>query len=335
MRRRALRVAVSPAVRRHSPRSGHGRLWARGLAELGRLARVREVAPGAHARADVWLADGYDPPPEPGPPVVAYMSEAPWGQPAALVGLDPVFVAALAAAGRAGAERADRLTMPSQCSRAQAAQLYGFDPERIDVVALGTDVDRFAAGRAADGRARVGAPYVLFVGQVHPRKNLGALRAAMALLAEGHVPRTLALVVSGAADRPDSAELLAAAKAPIRGVPIVAVERPTEAELADLMAGADAYCLPSLSEGFGLTAAEAMAAGAPVVAADRGALPEVVGDAGLLAAPTPDALAAALERVLTDAALADWLRAAGRERASGLTWGQTARGWLASLQRAA
>jgi alpha-1,3-rhamnosyl/mannosyltransferase len=101
------------------------------------------------------------------------------------------------------------------------------------------------------------------------------------------------------------------------------------------MAGASAFCLPSLGEGFGLTALEAMASGTPVVVSDRGALPEVVGEAGLCVAPEPAALEEALGRVLTDSALAARLTAAGRERAAGLTWSRTAEGWLASLERAA
>jgi len=101
------------------------------------------------------------------------------------------------------------------------------------------------------------------------------------------------------------------------------------------MAEADAFCLPSLLESFGLTALEALACGAPVVVSDRGALPEVVGDAGLVVEPEPEALAAALERVLGDAALDRELRAAGPSRAAVMTWEHTARGWLAVLQRAA
>ena len=80
--------------------------------------------------------------------------------------------------------------------------------------------------------------------------------------------------------------------------------RVTDAELAALMAGAAAFCLPSLYEGFGLTALEAMACGAPVVVSDRGALPEVVGDAGVIVAPSADGVRSALARILRDPELA-------------------------------
>jgi glycosyltransferase involved in cell wall biosynthesis len=88
-----------------------------------------------------------------------------------------------------------------------------------------------------------------------------------------------------------------------------------------LYAGACALVLPSLDEGFGITALEAMSAGVPVVASTAGALPEVIGDAGLLVEPTDaDALADALDRVATDEGLATSLARAGLERAQRFTW---------------
>ncbi len=96
-----------------------------------------------------------------------------------------------------------------------------------------------------------------------------------------------------------------------------------DAFLPGLYAGAAAFVLPSLYEGFGLTALEALAAGIPVVAADRGALPEVCGKAAQLVDPTSaEAIADALERALDDPAR--W-RAVGPARAAPLTWDATAR----------
>ena len=163
------------------------------------------------------------------------------------------------------------------------------------------------------------------MGTVHPRKNLAALREAIS-----GVPARLALVLSPAPDRPDSRELMAAARAELPGG-VDAFSGLPDAGVAALMAGAAAVCVPSLSEGFGLTALEGMACGAPVVAANRGALPEVVGRAGVLVEPDPEGLRAGLARALEDRGE---LRAAGRERARAFTWDAAAAGWRRSLERA-
>src|SRR6185503_588922 len=93
----------------------------------------------------------------------------------------------------------------------------------------------------------------------------------------------------------------------------------------------------SLDEGFGLPALEAMAAGTPVIAARQGALPEVIGDAGLLEDATNEpAFAAAAARVLSDGRLGATLRERGRARAATFTWQSTARrtidAYLAALE---
>jgi glycosyltransferase involved in cell wall biosynthesis len=93
---------------------------------------------------------------------------------------------------------------------------------------------------------------------------------------------------------------------------------------------------PSLFEGFGLPVLEAMACGVPVVAADRSALPELVGDAGLLVNPEDvDAIAGALGRVLDDAGLAEDLGRRGLERSRRYTWRATAEATLAVYRAAA
>jgi glycosyltransferase involved in cell wall biosynthesis len=144
------------------------------------------------------------------------------------------------------------------------------------------------------------------------------------------------LVAGPAADRADSGDLERAAVAPLAGIdaPVVNLAGVGDAEVARLMAGAAAFCLPSLMEGFGMAVAEAMACGAPVVVSDRGALPEVVGDAGLVTEPGAAAVEAALHRVLTDAELAADLRRRSVARAAAFSWDATARGVLASLERA-
>jgi glycosyltransferase involved in cell wall biosynthesis len=221
--------------------------------------------------------------------------------------LHPEFVAAMRARLDAVRERAARVVVPSEAGRAQLGLA------NVDVVPYGVDAEVFRPGGERGS-------HVLFVGTAHPRKNLDALRAAMP------ADRELRVVLGLAADRPDAHELYAQAARP----PTVVVEAPTDADLARELAGAAVFCLPSFSEGFGLPALEAMACGTPVVVGDGGALPEVVGDAGVVCSPEPEAIAAALARALADPSLGE----RGRARALEFPWRRTAEGWLASLRRA-
>jgi glycosyltransferase involved in cell wall biosynthesis len=329
--RRRLRVAVADGLGQQDSRTGHGRVWRSALAELERLARVRTARPGARVRADAWMADGHAPPLQVELPVVALVHEAPWRTPELVADITPEFRAQMERVSRDAAQLATRIVTPSAASRTQVSDALGVPAERVDVVPHGVDASCFRPTRGA-GRERVGQPYVLFVSQLHPRKNLAALREAMARIGG---ERALAIVAAPAQDRADSEDLAAAAFAPIPGVRVVRVDAPSDAELAALMADADAFCLPSWFEGFGLTALEAMSCGAPIVCSDRGALPEVAGDAAVVTAPDAASVERGLRRVLCDPQLADHLRAAGRARAAEFTWERTARGWLASLQRAA
>ena len=146
--------------------------------------------------------------------------------------------------------------------------------------------------------------YVLFVGTVEPRKGIDVLLAAHAALRRQGRP-DLRLVIAGP---PGWGETPA-----LDGPGVVAPGRIDEPTLDALYRGAAALAVPSRSEGFGLPALEAMARGCPVVASDAGALPEVVGDAGVLVPPgDPDALSAALDRLLSDDSLAAYHAALGR-----------------------
>ena len=146
----------------------------------------------------------------------------------------------------------------------------------------------------------------------------------------------LVLVLSPAPDRADSDPLMAAAAAAIPGCPsnVVVMRQLPEEDLAAVMAAAAVLCAPSLSEGFGFAPLEAMACGTAVVAADRGSLPEVVGDGALLVEPAPEAIASAIGRVVRDRTLADRLRASAVSRAGRFTWEATARGWRDALEEA-
>jgi glycosyltransferase involved in cell wall biosynthesis len=207
--------------------------------------------------------------------------------------------------------RARQVITVSGFSRDEIAQTTGRPAADITVVAGGVD-DRFspyvdpAPARSALGLER---PYALTVAGEGARKNLVALGAAARALGEHGID----LVAAGSR----RAHHGRAAGVPgVRHLGYVA-----DPLLPALYAGASAFVLPSLHEGFGLPCLEAMAAGVPVVASNRGALPETCGDAALLVEPQrPDLIAQALLAACLDEATAARLRAAGLERANRFSW---------------
>jgi glycosyltransferase involved in cell wall biosynthesis len=173
-------------------------------------------------------------------------------------------------------------------------------------------------------RHRLGLPeaYVLFVGTIQPRKNLGRLAEAMSFVTNAGLPHQL--VIAGKrgwlASEVETLISRSAAAERVHYLGYVA-----NSDLPALYTGADAFCFPSLYEGFGLPVLEAMACETPVVASDSSAVPEVAGDAALLVDPTDvAAIGNALVCGLTDAPTRRELIARGRTRAARFTWERTA-----------
>jgi glycosyltransferase involved in cell wall biosynthesis len=212
------------------------------------------------------------------------------------------------------ARRARLVVTVSEFSRRELSELLGLDAARIAVVPGGVDERFTPAADPAPARVALGLerPYVLTVASRTARKNLGALEAAARRLTADGVE-----VVAAGGDRPQF-------RAGNEPSAVRALGHVPDEHLPGLYAGAAAFVLPSLYEGFGLTCLEAMACGVPVVAARAGALPETCGDAALFADPTePAAFTAALERALgADGAR---LRAAGPARAAAYSWERSAR----------
>lgn len=229
---------------------------------------------------------------------------------------------------RASARRARRIITDSTFSRNEIVAAYGIRGERIDVVPLGVS----AAFRADPGVRR--EPFVLHVGDIHPRRNLSMLLSVILDLRRsqpGH--QDLRLVLVGT-DRGSLAGLQAEAAA--AGAP-GALEHVTAATDEDLMRWyqrAAVLAYPSRYEGFGLPVAEAMACGTPVIAAQAASMPEVLDGAGILIAPD-DARGwrEALLTVLGDAAHAGEMTARGLARAGALTWERTAERTLEVYRR--
>jgi glycosyltransferase involved in cell wall biosynthesis len=226
--------------------------------------------------------------------------------------------------------RATTVIAVSGSTRDDLVELAQVDPDRITVIPLGVDhrvfqpadPERVAAARSAHG---VDGPYLLYVGGIEPRKNLPALIAAFTRLS---ADLRLAIAGGGVAWNPEGTDLLDAALA---NAPTGVRERVirtgyvSDVDKVGLLTGAEAFVYPSLYEGFGLPVLEAMACGTPVVTSNVSSLPEVAGDAAVLVDPAdPEAIAAGVERVLSDSALRKQLVDRGLERAKEFSWEATA-----------
>ncbi|MBM2810353.1 MAG: glycosyl transferase group 1, partial [Chloroflexi bacterium] len=181
-----------------------------------------------------------------------------------------------------------------------------------------------AGEAAAVVRERFGleGPYILFVGTIEPRKNLPRLLQAFSMLRREFPARLV--VAGGSGWLSDNVFATAQRLALSDGVVFLGEVRP--ADLRALYCAAEALALPSLYEGFGLPALEAMACGTPVVASDAGSLAEVVGDAGVLVRPDDaNDIAHGLGWVLGNASFRNAIIARGFARAAAFSWQRAAR----------
>jgi glycosyltransferase involved in cell wall biosynthesis len=217
------------------------------------------------------------------------------------------------------ARRAHCVIVPSKHTAADVIEHLGVPSRRVVVCPHGAPAwrDPVPARLAADG-------YVLFMGTLEPRKNVGGLLDAYGrLLARRRdAPK---LVLAGSAGSEARPWLEAIGAPPLAGH-VEHLGYVGEHDRQRVYAGARVLVLPSHDEGFGMPALEAMSLGVPVIASNRGALPEVVGDTGILVAPDdPEAIAAALERLLRDDELARETGRRGFERAQQFQWTRTAK----------
>lgn len=243
--------------------------------------------------------------------------------------LDPRTAERMARVARELVARASRVIVPTQFVADEVVALLGAEPDGVDVVRHGCDHVLRVAPR--HGAAPSG-PYVLSVGRVDARKNLLVGLRAFELVAERE--HELRWIVAGPPG--DAAEAFARAREASKHRDRIEWRATVaEDELAALYRGARAVLFPSVAEGYGLPAIEALALGAPLVAARATCLPEVCGDAALLVDPeSHEGFAAALTRVLEDEALARVLVQRGRERAREATWERAARATLDVYSRA-
>jgi alpha-1,3-rhamnosyl/mannosyltransferase len=222
------------------------------------------------------------------------------------------------ALARDHANRADAVVVSSAFGAGEVEHVLGVKRDRIHVCPPGAP--RWPPQTAApkDG-------YVLFLGTLEPRKNVGGLLDAYELLLAGAAwDRVPELVLAGRATDEARPWLERIERPPLAGaVRYVGYVKPEERQA--LYLGARLLVLPSFEEGFGLPVLEAMSLGVPVVAANRGSLPELVGDAGPLVDPErPDDIANAIALLLSDDAHAATCASRGLARARTYSWERTA-----------
>jgi glycosyltransferase involved in cell wall biosynthesis len=199
-----------------------------------------------------------------------------------------------------------------------AQREYGVQPARLAVVPEPIDLEVWDDQFWRAPRRPRGGPVVLCVARMYPRKRIGDLLLAADVL-RARVPGLQVRVVGRGPEWPALSRLHAELGL---GESVALLGDLTRERLAEEYVNATVFCLPSVQEGFGIVFLEAMAAELPVVACRAAAIPEVVQDGvtGLLIAPrSPGELAAAVERLIADPALARGMGREGRRRALGFT----------------
>ncbi|HEY7476772.1 MAG TPA: glycosyltransferase family 1 protein [Actinomycetota bacterium] len=237
---------------------------------------------------------------------------------------------------RAAARRARVVMTPSEYVRRQVLDRFDLDDERVLTVpapivmpAL-SDADPNGPSSPVP---EVAEPFFLYPAITHPHKNHAMLVRAFARVAADR-PDVALVLTGGAGTREDAVRADVARRG--LGGRVRRLGRIPRPALDALLGRAAALTFPSRHEGYGLPVAEAMALGCPVLASDAGALPEVLGDAGVLLDPDDDgAWAEAMLRILDDTALRADLVERGRRRAAALTPAETARRAVVAYRRAA
>jgi glycosyltransferase involved in cell wall biosynthesis len=211
---------------------------------------------------------------------------------------------------------ADTVITVSQSSARDIESLWPKAADKLTVIHHGVDHSRFHVNISGASLGRLPIPdrYILYLGNLDPRKNIRGLMQAIRLLRREGVD--IPLVVAGAPAWRDS-EVVEELRA-TEGV--LYIGSVADDLVAPLISAAEAFLFPSLYEGFGLPVLEAMACGTPVVTSARGSLPEVTGDAALICEPDPASIARAVHEVLTDHAVAADLRHSGPKQAAKFRW---------------
>lgn len=230
--------------------------------------------------------------------------------------------------------RAERVFVVSQWLKDAIIELYDIEAEKIVVTPLAVsqhfcrrDIE-FARAYLAENFG-IRGPFVLYVGNIVPGKNVGGLLNAFASLRTSNSMQETKLVIVGPKLWGWAAVSALVEKLGLQQH-VICTGYVSQESLPHFYTACDVFVFPSFSETFALPVLEAMSCGAPVVASNRGALPEVTGGAALLVDPEArENIAAGILRVLNDPSVACDLRRKGIERSRAFTWEATAAKTLA------
>lgn len=229
--------------------------------------------------------------------------------------------------------KTDRVITLTHLMKDRIVDYFDIPEGKVHVIPWGVD-ERFCAPAGEEQTEKIRTkldlkrPYILCVGDLHPRKNQANLIRAYTILREKYnIPFNLVLA---GREIYKVDEIYNLAQSSSSRHSIIFTGYITFDELRALYQCASIFVFPSLHEGFGLPVHEAMASGVPVVSSDRDALPEVAGDAALFVDPLDaDSIAAAILRVIEDTKLREEMIARGHRQVQQFSWKESARKLLA------
>lgn len=238
--------------------------------------------------------------------------------------VSPLFLAQVRMTTRYSIWRANRIISPTNFVRDQMVDYLNLPEEKIEVIPFGVNENFLKpcsteAAEKTKSKFGINAPYILSVGDLHPRKNQSRLIEAFNWLKETrNIPHQLVLVGK---ELYQAEEICGRASASSARDSIILTGYVTFDELRALYQGASVFAFPSLDEGFGLPVHEAMASRLPVVTSNRGALPEVAGNAAILVDPLDiEDIGSAILRIIDSPSLKEELVCRGLEQIKAFSW---------------
>lgn len=226
--------------------------------------------------------------------------------------------------------RADKIIAVSEATKKDILKFYHVVPEKVRVIHHGYDKERFRPFQKQEDcdtinqvkhKYKIHKPYILYVGALQPRKNILGLVKAFELLKND----AYELVIAGGKAWLYRELFEYARKTSARDNIIFTGRFETE-ELPALLWGAEVFVLPSLYEGFGLPAIEAMACGTPVITSNVSSLPEIAGQSAILVNPTKsEEIARAIQQVLESNEIKQKMRYSGLQNIQRFSWEKCAK----------